>query len=100
MKTTKNLTEKALRTWTETRDSDKKLILSVWYLQNNNYLDDFKQFFLNDAIHPDSITRVRRKLQEEGKYPASKDVEEHRFKQYKNMRSYGSLNLTTLEETI
>lgn len=87
MKQAHKLVEEALSTWAETRDSDKKLMLSVWYLQNPNYLDDFKTFFKEKAISPETITRCRRKLQEEGLYLASKKVEEERFKKFSQMRN-------------
>jgi hypothetical protein len=89
-----NLVEKALQTWPATRDSDRKLILAVWWLQDNNYENDFKRFFSNKAIMPESITRCRRKLQEQGLYQASDSVAESRFNKFKEMRySKGNLQI-------
>lgn len=78
--------ERALKAWPETRDSDRKLILAVWWLQDNDYESHFKSFFNHKAIMPETITRCRRKLQEQGKYPASKKVEEERFNKFKAVR--------------
>lgn len=81
-----NLVEKALSTWEATRDSDKKLILAVWWLQDNNYEQHFKEFFLHKAYTPESITRCRRKFQEQGLYPASESIENSRYNKFKDMR--------------
>jgi hypothetical protein len=86
MTTITPLVERALTAWPETRDSDRKLILAVWWLQDNDYEQHFRSFFLNKAIMPDTITRCRRKLQEQGKYPASKEVENARFNKFKAVR--------------
>lgn len=89
-----DLVEKALKTWPETRDSDRKLIISVWWLQDNNYQENFKDFFLHKAIMPESITRCRRKMQEQGLYLASKKAEESRYNKFKDMRySKGNLGV-------
>jgi hypothetical protein len=89
-----DLVEKALQTWPATRDSDRKLILAVWWLQDNNYENDFKRFFSSKAIMPESITRCRRKLQEQGLYQASEAVIESRFNKFKEMRySKGNLQI-------
>lgn len=80
------LVERALTAWPATRDSDRKLILAVWWLQDNNYESHFKTFFKEKAIMPDTITRCRRKLQEQGKFRASKQVEERRFEKFKEAR--------------
>ena len=78
--------ERAMTAWPDTRDSDRKLILAVWWLQDNDYADHFKVFFKEKAIMPESITRCRRKLQEEGKYLASKEAVEDRFNKFQRMR--------------
>jgi hypothetical protein len=100
MKRTQQLVERSLQTWPETRDSDRKLMLAVWYLQDNNYRDHFKQFFLHTAITPETITRMRRKLQEQGKYPASKAIEDQRYKKFVGMKNYGSYSPETIGEVI
>lgn len=89
-----NYVERALSTWPATRDSDRKLIIAVWWLQDNNYQDNFKEFFLHKAIMPETITRARRKLQEQGLYPASKEIENSRYNKFKDMRyTKGSINV-------
>ena len=35
------LVEKSLQQWPETHNSDRKLILTVWYLQDPDYEDNF-----------------------------------------------------------
>ena len=78
--------ERALKSWPATRDSDRKLMLAVWWLQDNDYDQHFKEFFKEKAIMPESITRCRRKLQEQGKYRASPEAEEDRYNKFKQMR--------------
>lgn len=84
---TARIVEQALRDYPETRNSDKKLIIKVWELQmgkpmNQAYID----FFVNQAMFPDTITRVRRKLQESGRYSASKEVDKQRFKKFQQVK--------------
>lgn len=79
------LVEDALKRWPQTRDSDKKLILAVWSEQGLRLTPEQKKLFYQVAS-PESITRCRRKLQEQGKYPASKSVEEQRFKKFKEYK--------------
>ena len=78
--------ERALKSWPETRDSDRKLILAVWWLQDNDYESHFRSFFSHKAIMPETITRCRRKLQEQGQYKASSKVEEGRYNRFKAVR--------------
>ena len=79
-------TEKALQTWEETRDSDRHLIVAVWHLQNPNWQDNAKRFMLHTAFMPESITRCRRKLQEQGKYQPSNAVKKAREQKFRDMR--------------
>jgi len=78
--------ERALTAWPDTRNSDKKLILAVWWLQDNDYESHFRRFFKDKAIMPDTITRCRRKLQENGKYLASETVSDRRFEKFNAVR--------------
>jgi len=80
------LTERALQKYPETRSDDKKLILAVWYLQNPDYELDFRKFFQYKAISPETIRRTRQKLQMEGKYKATEEVEEQRYDLFKQAR--------------
>jgi hypothetical protein len=80
------LTEKALQTYPETRSDDKKLILAVWYLQNPDYELDFRKFFQYKAISPETIRRTRQKLQQDGLYLPTEEVQEHRYDLFKQAR--------------
>lgn len=82
----KSLVEKALQNYPETRDNDRKLMLVVWWYQNKEYNKNFKEFFLHDAIHPETIRRTRAKFQQEGKYPASKEVDEAKFNKFQQVK--------------
>lgn len=46
----------------------------------------------------ETITRVRRVLQEQGKYPASEEVEQARFEKYKNVRN--NINYKSPEQVL
>lgn len=81
-----NLVEQALRDKPETRSNDRELILEVWARQDPEYYKRFKLFFLSEAIMPESITRARRKIQEGGKYPPTKQAEKIRTQKFKAMR--------------
>ena len=82
-----DIVKKALTEWPDdTRSDDKKLMMAVWYIQDPEYDKHFKQFFKEKAMHPETIRRIRQKLQEDGQYKATKEVEEHRYKKFKEMR--------------
>lgn len=80
------LVEKALQQWPETRNSDRKLILAVWFLQDPNYEDNFRHFFQNKAISPETIRRTRQKFQMDGKYRATEEIEEQRYKLFEKAK--------------
>lgn len=66
------------------------LIVSVWELDMGKEMNPvFKDWFLQQAINPDKITRHRRKFQEQGQYPASEKVEGRRYKKFKQVRGEG-----------
>lgn len=100
MKQIQTLVEQALQTWEETRDSDRKLMLAVWYLQDPEYETNFRKFFTERAANPETIRRIRQKLQEQGKYPASKKVEDQRFNKFNQMRSYGNASVDYINEIL
>lgn len=81
-----NLVEKALELYPETRSDDKKLILTVWWLQDHDYEKDFRHFFQTKAISPETIRRRRQKLQEQGRYKATQSVEDLRYELFKQNR--------------
>lgn len=89
-----DLTERALAKWPITRDDDRKLILAVWWLQDNDFDSHFKEFFKHKAIMPETITSCRRKLQEQGKYRASKEVEEDRYNKFKEAKGTAGESVT------
>ena len=70
----------------ETRDSDRKLILKVWQAEGLELTPEQRAKFM-DCSSPETIRRIRQKLQEYNYYPASKQVNEQRFKKFKEARS-------------
>jgi hypothetical protein len=94
------LVERILREYPKTRSNDRLLIMGVWWAQDANYKDDFTNFFLNKAIMPETITRCRRKLQEQGKYEASQEVSEQRYNKFTQMRGYGSTSTDAIGRTL
>jgi hypothetical protein len=90
-----DLIEQALRDYPETRDSDLKLIVKVWELQIKAPIPPrLKAFLYEKAIHPETITRARRKFQEQGKYRAKEEVEEARYEKFKQTRA----SIVTMED--
>ena len=76
--------ENILHMFPETRSSDKELMLRIWEGQGL-YLSPAQQEKFMKATSPETITRVRRKIQQEGKYPATDKVKESR--KWKSMRA-------------
>ncbi len=73
-------TENILEMHPETRSSDKMLMMRVWETQGL-YLSPAQQELFIKVTSPETITRIRRKLQEMGKYPATDKVKaDRRFK--------------------
>ena len=58
------------------RNSDKYLLLDYLQEQGVNFTPEQTEIFL--SVNFESITRVRRKLQEEGKYLADPEIEKQR----------------------
>lgn len=81
----KDKVERVLQYKPETRDNDKLLMLYVWQMEglkfSKSQLEAFKK-----ASSPESIRRMRQKLQENGKYKASEAVEKKRFDLYQKTR--------------
>lgn len=73
------IVEEALTDYPQTRSDDRKLILAVWWLQDNRFDDDFRDFFKTRAVMPETITRCRRKIQESGRLLATEEVEAQRY---------------------
>lgn len=80
------LVERALKEIPITRSSDRHLIVAVWHYQNPQWRLDPAKWVLKGAMMPESITRHRRKLQEQGLYPASEEVNEERYSKFQQVR--------------
>lgn len=73
----KKRVESILSNYPVTRNSDIELILRVWELEGVQ-LNPRVRAMIKECTAPETIRRVRQKFQEEGKYLASKKVEEQR----------------------
>jgi len=84
--------EHCLKTYPQTRNDDKILVPAVWSLFHVEHIarvDNEQYVKLKDIVllpSPESITRVRRKFQEEGLYPASDYVRRRRDAQKERWR--------------
>lgn len=77
--------ENILRVSQKARNSDKELM--IIYMQKFGMELSEKQIDLFRQMPAfETIRRIRQKLQEEGKYPASKEVDNARFEKYKQVR--------------
>lgn len=92
-----------LREHPATRSDDKKLIVALWWQFNNTSFKKHEGEYLvnvKDIVYkfptPESITRCRRKIQEEGMYLADKGTQEQRKDRDDNIR--GSINGYNWEE--
>lgn len=66
------------------------LIVSVWELDMGKEMNPvFKDWFLQQAIDPQKIGRIRRDFQEHGEYPASEKTDRKRYKKFKQVREEG-----------
>ena len=66
-KTVEGLVKHCLKECPETRSSDRKLMLRVWELQGFRLSSKKQAFFLKVAA-PETIRRIRQKLNEIGQY--------------------------------
>lgn len=65
-------------------NDDKRLIAAIWYLEGWRDADLYAN--LKKVSSPETIRRTRAKLVEEGIIKPSKEVEEWRYKEYKQAR--------------
>lgn len=72
----KDKVEGMLKTNSDLRNSDKKLLLAVWESQGLHLTLYQKEVFMNQCSAAESITRARRLLRD--RYPESKKVYEQR----------------------
>jgi hypothetical protein len=71
------IVERVLERNLNARNSDKVLFLQVWEEMGFYLSDSQRQKFLS-LPSSESITRVRRKLQEQGRYPATERIKKTR----------------------
>ena len=72
--------ENKLRDYPNTRSNDKLLTLMIWEDKGLVLDQAQRELFLSRQIPKlESVTRARRKLQEEGKYKANAPTEQGRF---------------------
>jgi len=65
----------------EARNNDKLLMLLYWELVDKIQIPkEFRQAFLYKATHPETIRRMRQKIQEQGDYLPRQEVLEKRRK--------------------
>ena len=86
MNNLKTETEYILKTFPESRDSDK--LLTVLVLTTFFQVDRIEDILKSDVPPLESITRTRRRFQEEGMYLSNKQVESAREgleREYKHM---------------
>jgi len=68
LKTIKKLVSKILREEPKTRDNDMILIFKAWEMQGFKIPDEIAEKIINYAASPESIRRMRQKIQEAGFY--------------------------------
>lgn len=78
-----------------TRSSDKELLI-VYMQKAGMELSPAQINLFKELPSMETIRRIRQKLQEDGKYPASKEVENKRFEKYKQTK--GAIGVTTAKE--
>jgi hypothetical protein len=71
------LVEKLLNERPALRSNDKLLILEVWAYYGLNLTPDQEYRFL-DMPSPETIRRIRQKLQEKGRYPPDPQIAKNR----------------------
>lgn len=78
--------ENILKVSTQARNSDKELI--ILYMQKFGMeLSDKQIKKFREMPSTETIRRVRQQLQEQGKYPASPEVDKARFEKYKEVKA-------------
>ena len=92
--------EWALKNSVEARNSDKVLVIKVWEQMGLHLSDAQKEKFLS-LPDPQSIGRERRKLQEKGAYPATKEVSKaRRLKSLIIQQNMPNANLKTADRVL
>lgn len=75
-----NRVERVLRQDQAYRDSDKKLLIAVWWGEGLYLTQEQIKVFMEKCTSAETITRARRALKD--KYPASEAVDNQRFEKY------------------
>lgn len=89
MKLLQKQVEYVLEAYPETRNSDKVLFMRIVTSFYDQFVGEFESILLTDLFklpNYDTISRIRRKFQEAGKYQATGEVKEKRQKNTKKMR--------------
>jgi len=92
-----NLIKYCFAYWPETKSSDRLLFLKVWDMQGLKLSDEQRKLFLHTVLSPETISRRRRKIQEEArerldkKYLPKPEVLKKRLGKQEDLRLlYGS----------
>lgn len=83
--TTEKLVGEVLRDSPNSRNSDRVLLGTVYERLGFVMTPEQKKIFM-ELPAAETITRSRREYQIQGMYPASKEVDERRFKKFKEVR--------------
>ena len=81
-----NLVKHQLSNYYFTRNSDRHLILRVWAEQGLILSPAQKELFLHHVSTPETIRRIRQKLQQQGLYPCDLEVDRRRYDLFKRVR--------------
>lgn len=88
MKTSERV-ENILRASNDARNSDRELLIIYMQKSGMDLTDEQIEIF-RKMPSAETITRIRRQLQEQGKYPASEKVQEERYQKFKQHQAeYG-----------
>ena len=62
-----NLIKYCFAYWPETKSNDRLLFVKVWDLQGLKLTDEQRRLFLHTVLSPETVSRRRRKIQEEAR---------------------------------
>ena len=89
-----NLIKYCFAYWPETKSNDRLLFLQVWGLQGLKLTSEQRSLFLHEVLSPETISRRRRKIQEEArtrldkKYLPRPEVLEKRLGKQEALRNF------------
>lgn len=93
---TSNLVEWVLKNKEQPRNSDIELIIDVWQEQGLYLTEQQKQTLRRECSKPETIRRIRQKLQQDGKYLANSTVRSER--KWLGMRAQQNFPTTTVDK--